>query len=308
MGLIEFSKLPVNTLVGADWKTFKEMTAGQPIDSGFRTKYYLTKSICRLLSVLTPIQERRYRRLLADKPLQHDPLFILGHWRSGTTFVHNIFAQDHHFGHTTTYQTVFPHLMMFGQPFFKFMMNVFIPNHRPTDGMELTPDTPQEEEFALNNTMPYSYYNFCDAPDKDSSYNWFLDYYLDNMSKAEKTAGKRLIDAIDVHYYSEAKGDARVTEANATSDKDKAARVQAPRTLYEDGYREVSWVTDALSQYMPFIPTIQASIDKYYPGTKLAITEYNFGGGMDSTGAIAEADALGAFAASALCHQSLRQL
>ena len=157
---------------------------------------------------------------------------------------------------------------------------------------------PKAEVFGLALFGVYSYFNFCDAPDKDSSYNWFLDYYLDNMSKAEKTAGKRLIDAIDVHYYSEAKGDARVTEANATSDKDKAARVQAPRTLYEDGYREVSWVTDALSQYMPFIPTIQASIDKYYPGTKLAITEYNFGGGMDSTGAIAEADALGAFAAN----------
>ena len=160
MGLLKFEDLPVNPLVGADWKTFKEMTAGRPIDKGFRTKYYLTKSICRLLSTLTPIQERRYRKMLADKPLEHDPLFILGHWRSGTTFVHNIFAKDEHFGHTTTYQTVFPHLMMFGQPFFKFMMNVFIPNRRPTDGMELTPDTPQEEEFALNNTMPYSYYDF----------------------------------------------------------------------------------------------------------------------------------------------------
>lgn len=157
---------------------------------------------------------------------------------------------------------------------------------------------PKAEVFGLALFGVYSYFNFCDAPDKDASYDWFLSYYLDQMAKAEKEAGKRLIDAIDVHYYSEAKGDARVTEANATSDKDKAARVQAPRTLYEDGYREVSWVTDALSQYMPFIPTIQKSIDKYYPGTKLAITEYNFGGGMDSTGAIAEADALGAFAAN----------
>ncbi|MBQ4465579.1 MAG: glycoside hydrolase family 44 protein, partial [Oscillospiraceae bacterium] len=157
---------------------------------------------------------------------------------------------------------------------------------------------PKAEVFGLALFGVYSYFNFCDAPDKDASYDWFLSYYLDHMAKAVKEAGKRLIDAIDVHYYSEAKGDARVTEANATSDKDKAARVQAPRTLYEDGYREVSWVTDALSQYMPFIPTIQKSIDKYYPGTKLAITEYNFGGGMDSTGAIAEADALGAFAAN----------
>lgn len=43
MGLLEFSKLPVNTLVGADWKTFKEMTRGQEIAPDKRTKYYLTK-------------------------------------------------------------------------------------------------------------------------------------------------------------------------------------------------------------------------------------------------------------------------
>ena len=44
MGLLEFSKLPVNTLVGADWKTFKEMTRGQEIAPDKRTKYYLTNA------------------------------------------------------------------------------------------------------------------------------------------------------------------------------------------------------------------------------------------------------------------------
>lgn len=157
---------------------------------------------------------------------------------------------------------------------------------------------PRAEVYGLALFGVYSYYNLADAPDADKSYDWFLSYYLDKMEEAEKEAGYRLIDAIDVHYYSEAKGDNRVTEASATTDKDIAARVQAPRTLYEDGYREVSWVTDALSTYMPFLPTIQESIDTYYPGTKLAMTEYNFGGGDHVSGAIAQADALGAFAAN----------
>ena len=189
MGLLKFQNLPVNPLVGADWNTFKSMTDGQPIDHGFRTKYHLTKALCRLLSTMAPIQDRRYQKLLADKPLEHDPLFILGHWRSGTTFVHNIFAQDEHFGHTTTYQTVFPHLMLFGQPFFKFWMNIFIPSHRPTDGMELTPDTPQEEEFALSNSMPFSYYDFWYLPKRMMDY---CDRYLtfENITPEEETAYK----------------------------------------------------------------------------------------------------------------------
>ncbi|MBR1800145.1 MAG: sulfotransferase [Bacteroidaceae bacterium] len=187
MGLLQFDKLPVNTLVGADWKTFKAITAHQEIDKGYRTKYHLTQALCRLLSTLAPIQERRYQRLLADKPLEHDPLFILGHWRSGTTFVHNIFAQDEHFAHTTTYQTVFPHLMMFGQPFFKFWMNIFIPSQRPTDKMELTPDLPQEEEFALTNMTPFSYYHFWFFPKRMLEY---CDRYLtfEKITPEEKRA------------------------------------------------------------------------------------------------------------------------
>ena len=65
MGLLEFSKLPVNTLVGADWKTFKEMTRGQEIAPDKRTKYYLTKSVCRLLSLLAPIQDRRFEEMFS---------------------------------------------------------------------------------------------------------------------------------------------------------------------------------------------------------------------------------------------------
>ena len=89
MGLLEFSKLPVNTLVGADWHTFKTVMRGQHVIPQKRTKYILTKCICRLLSTCSGLQERKYRKELADKPLEHDPLFILGHWRSGTTFLHN---------------------------------------------------------------------------------------------------------------------------------------------------------------------------------------------------------------------------
>lgn len=102
MGLLEFSKLPINTLVGADAKTFDRITAGRIIDASYEGKYRLTKAVGRLLSVLKPLQDRRYEKLLANKPLEHDPVFILGHWRSGTTFMHNVFSCDKHFGYNTT--------------------------------------------------------------------------------------------------------------------------------------------------------------------------------------------------------------
>lgn len=160
--------MPINTLVGADWKTFHAVTDGREIDPAFRSKFRLTKAVCRLLSLLQPLEDKRYRKWLENKTLEMDPVFILGHWRSGTTFVHNVFSCDRHFGYNTTYQTVFPNLMLFGQPFFKKNMSWLMPDKRPTDNMELKVDLPQEEEFALANMMPYTYYNF-----------WFLPKYTE---------------------------------------------------------------------------------------------------------------------------------
>lgn len=189
MGLLEFNKLPINTLVGAQWRTFHDITDGRVIDPAFKSKFRLTKAVCRLLSLLQPLEDKRYRKLLEDQPLEMDPVFILGHWRSGTTFVHNVFSCDKHFGYNTTYQTVFPNLMLFGQPFFKKNMSWLMPDKRPTDNMELKVDLPQEEEFALANMMPYTYYNFWFLPKHTMEY---CDKYLlfDTISEEERQVFK----------------------------------------------------------------------------------------------------------------------
>ena len=153
----------------------------------------------------------------------------------------------------------------------------------------------------------YGYTAFKSLADDDSSdewenikaennYHWYIDCYLEQMKQAEEEHGIRLLDVLDIHYYPEAKGDCRVSECNnPTHTKCAEARMQSVRTLYEEGYIEDSWIGEWGKENLPMIPTIQESIDKYYPGTKLAITEYNFGGN-DLSATIAQAEALGCFA------------
>ncbi len=156
----EFDKLPINTLIGASWRAFKQITEGREIGAKYRAKYRLTKLICRLISSFDSIEDRRYNKMLKDKPLEADPVFVLGHWRSGTTFVHNVLSCDKQYGYTTTYHTVFPNIVLFGQGFFKSIMAKVMPSKRPLDSLELTPDQPQEEEFALSGMTKCNYYNF----------------------------------------------------------------------------------------------------------------------------------------------------
>ena len=154
-----------------------------------------------------------------------------------------------------------------------------------------------------------AYYHFQDASDWDTvsrgkNYSWFIDYYLDEMKKAETIYGKRLLDVLDLHWYPEAYGDSRISDANANSANDKAARLQTPRTLWDSHYGysasnpavgENSWISQYFQAYLPLIPKLIASINKYYPGTKLAFTEFTYGGESDITGGIATADVLGIF-------------
>lgn len=161
---------------------------------------------------------------------------------------------------------------------------------------------PKAEIFGLALYGVGAYVSFNSAPDwaeHSDEYDWFISYYLDEMRKAEEEHGKRLVDVIDVHYYSEAKGQCRVTECeDYTHTECVEARLQSPRTLYDPMYIENSWIGNSFQGYLPILPKLNESIEEYYPGTKLALTEYNFGGGDHISGAVAEADALGVFASN----------
>lgn len=111
--------------------------------------------------------------------------------------------------------------------------------------------------------------------------------YLATLRQASQAAGQRLLDVFSFHYYPQA-------SANAND------RVQAPRSLWDAGYVEPSWITQPGYGFtdgrgLQMLPKLQQAISDFYPGTRLAVTEYDFGGKNDISGAIAQADALGIF-------------
>jgi hypothetical protein len=138
------------------------------------------------------------------------------------------------------------------------------------------------------------YVNLQNAPDANNR-DW-LEFYLDAMKAAEMSAGKRLVDGLDLHWYPEATGGGtRITDPGATPAL-VAAREAAPRSLWDSTYVETSWITQCCSNgAIDLIPRIKGKISAHYPGTKLSFTEWNYGGGATISGAIASADVLGIF-------------
>ncbi len=132
-----------------------------------------------------------------------------------------------------------------------------------------------------------------DAPDKSGD---FIEYYLDAMKQAETEAGQRLIDVLDLHWYTEVYANGQRITGDDTSPASAEAREQAPRSLWDPTYKEDSWIAnDVISGPIALIPAIQAKIDAHYPGTGIGFTEYWYGGGDHISGGIAQADVLGIF-------------
>jgi hypothetical protein len=154
----------------------------------------------------------------------------------------------------------------------------------------------------------------------------FLLFWLGSMFTAAQTAGKPLVDGMDLHWYPEAGdftagdgglppgSDCRIT-SDPTTNKGMAsdcytpagtagqvaAREQAPRSLWDSTYVETSWITGGPGGTpIRLVPSLQDKIaridpNKKFPAMKLSFSEWNYGGGGDISGTIATADVLGLF-------------
>jgi hypothetical protein len=152
---------------------------------------------------------------------------------------------------------------------------------------------------SIKNISAYVNLNNSDDWDSYSSeYSWFIDYYLSEFSKEEQTSGKRLLDVLDLHYITEAYTLVNTPVISTNDELANKERMQSVRTLWDSNYTENSTSVLLHKQHTPLIPTLQASIRIFYPGTKLSFSEYSFGGGSNISGGIAQADVLGIFASN----------
>ncbi|MFL6090630.1 MAG: glycoside hydrolase family 44 protein [Aeromicrobium sp.] len=135
----------------------------------------------------------------------------------------------------------------------------------------------------------------CDPPTSGSTEELTGAYVRAFKSYADTHGGKRLLDYLDQHYYPQSNGVALTTSPGSTDTQ--ALRLRSTRSLWDPTYKDESWIgntQDVNAPPLQFIRKLRgwASI---YPGTKTAISEYNWGGTNSINGALAQADVLGIF-------------
>jgi hypothetical protein len=120
----------------------------------------------------------------------------------------------------------------------------------------------------------------------------FVPWYLGQMRDYEQQHGQRILDYLDLHYYPQADG---VALGGAGGSATQALRLRSTRSLWDATYLDESWISSGGGVAVQLIPRMRDWVDTWYPNTKLAITEYNWGGLESLNGALAQADVLGIF-------------
>jgi len=126
-------------------------------------------------SVMGTAQRLRSGRAIDTTEIKQPPVFIIGHWRSGTTYLHELLHLDERFVSPTTYQCFAPHHCLLTEGLMNALGSWLIPKQRPMDNMAAGWDRPQEDEFALLTLGAPTPYVRMAFPNDPPPYSEFLD-------------------------------------------------------------------------------------------------------------------------------------
>jgi len=168
-------------------------------------KYWHRAAILTAGSLLNSWYRRREERTFGDRIDRVDvrpPVFILGHWRSGTTLLHNLLALDDRFAYPNLYEVFFPHTFLCTEDDRTGLVAPLIPKTRAFDNVAQGLDMPNEDEFATAAASLCSPYMWWAFPRNAAVYERYLTFRDAPRAEVErwKAAFLRFLKKLTLRY------------------------------------------------------------------------------------------------------------
>jgi hypothetical protein len=158
------------------------------IDGRYLPRLLYAMTISGLATPLRIKEHLQFDSTIKKTEIEHHPLFILGHWRSGTTYLHNLLSLDATRGYVSTLHALIPDVFLGSGTLVNSIVTKSLPNKRPMDDVSMGSELPQEDEFALAALCPYSPNHELCFPRNWTYYNRYI--YMDDVPQTVKDAWK----------------------------------------------------------------------------------------------------------------------
>ncbi|MBE3136359.1 MAG: sulfotransferase [Thermoplasmata archaeon] len=143
-------------------------------------RFMYSTTVSSVMAPFRALERKKFDKKIVNTTIPLHPFFILGHWRSGTTYLHNMLSLDRNLGYFTTFQAYLPGVFLANEKLFKPLVASSIPETRPMDNVSMHADFPQEDQYAVGAFSPYSYYHGWCFPKNMDFYNRFV--LMDDVS------------------------------------------------------------------------------------------------------------------------------
>ena len=174
-------KISENPLAGGSLSNWIRLWRDNGLDRKYALRAVYISFMTALFEPFRLLQTIIFRDKIQKTSHKKDPIIVLGHFRCGGTHVVNVLTQDPQWGFLSTTQAVLPGLFLLGKPI-RDIFKLFLHEKRPMDNMMVTPESPEEPEHAICNTIPYGFYQGICYPDQ-------MLHYFQNSVTFEKDPG-----------------------------------------------------------------------------------------------------------------------
>ena len=133
-----------------------------------------------------------YKHQIKDYVMEKPPVFIIGHWRSGTTFLHELLSSDPQFCYVSLWNTMLPDSF----PLFdstKQLLSHFLPRTRPMDNIEVEINGPYEEEAGIAVLSPWSFFHGLHFP-RNAEEQYIKSIHFNGLSESEQARWKEMYE------------------------------------------------------------------------------------------------------------------
>jgi hypothetical protein len=145
-----------------------------------------------LNSFASAFDEIMFGHQVRRQQLSEPPLFVLGHWRSGTTLLHELLILDQRHTYPNTYECFVPGHFLWTEWWLPPLLRWLLPAKRPMDNIPTGWERPQEDEFALCNLGQPSPYLSWAFPNHGPVAEDYLD--LTTIPDAERERWKQTLE------------------------------------------------------------------------------------------------------------------
>lgn len=196
---MEYVRLKENTLIvtreplaGASLSNLVRLLVQNrfKIDGRYLPRMLYAMTISSLMIPLRIREHLQFDTAIKKTEIPNQPVFILGHWRSGTTYLHNILSLDTSLGYFSTFHASLPGVFLGNEPLINSFVAKSLPKKRPMDDVPMGPALPQEDEFALAAVSLHSANHGLCFPSNASNYNRFV--FMDDVPQTVRNEWKAI--------------------------------------------------------------------------------------------------------------------